>query len=532
MRRFTQLYFEIDQSNRTLEKLAALQSYFAEAPARDAAWALYFLSGRRILRSVNTTLLRTWASEESGISLWLLEESLDAVGDLAETLALLLPDVEYGTDMPLHQIVEERMVPLRDLPEPEKRDLIVRTWRELDTPQRLVWHKLITGEFRVGVARTLLERALAGVADVPPAVMAHRLMGQWEPTEADYNRIFSGDTEGEHHGKPYPFFLAHPLEHGPETLGNIEDWQAEWKWDGIRAQLIRRKGEVLIWSRGEDLVTDRFPEVVEVGNTLPEGTVLDGEVMAWQGDRPLPFAMLQRRIGRKNLTPKVLAEAPAAIVVYDVLELGGHDIRHLPLVERRALVEELLAPNSCPPAARISPVLNAFTWEELAEMRGQSREMDAEGIMLKRKQSPYGVGRPRGDWWKWKIEPYSVDAVMIYAQLGHGRRASLFTDYTFGVWDDGQLVPVAKAYSGLTDAEIREVDAFVRRHTKERFGPVRVVEPLLVFEIAFEAIQLSSRHKSGLAVRFPRIARWRTDKTPQEADTIETLRALVNAQRG
>jgi DNA ligase-1 len=529
MERFTQLYFEIDRSNRTLEKLAALTRYFSEAPGRDAAWALYFLSGRKIKRAVNTTLLRTWVSEESGLPLWLVEESYHAVGDLAEALALLLPDTDQTSSLPLHQLVEERLAPLAELPEPEKREILVRCWNEMDAEQRLVWHKLITGEFRVGVARTLLERALATVAGIPQPIMAHRLMGPWEPVEASYTALFSNDVSHGDPGKPYPFFLAHPLENGPESLGPIEEWQAEWKWDGIRSQVIHRQGQVLIWSRGEELITDRFPEIAAIAQALPEGTVVDAEILAWRDERPLPFAVLQRRIGRKKLDAKTLAEAPAGLMAYDLLELGGKDIRDLPLIERRAMLLELLDPAKFPDNVRVSPILNADSWEDLAEQRALSREMDSEGLMIKRLSSGYGVGRPRGDWWKWKIEPYTMDVVMIYAQLGHGRRASVYTDYTFGAWKDGELVPVAKAYSGLTDAEIKEVDNWVRHHTKDRFGPVRVVEPLLVFELAFEGIQISTRHKSGIAVRFPRIARWRQDKPPEEADTLETLKALVNA---
>jgi DNA ligase-1 len=532
MQRFTQLFFEIDRSNRTTEKLAALARYFAEAPPADAAWALYFLSGRRIKRAVNTTLLRQWVGEEAGLPLWLVEESFHAVGDLAEALALLLPDTGRTMDLPLHRLVEERLVPLGGLPEPEKRALLERSWREMDAEQRLVWHKLITGEFRVGVARTNLERALATVAGVPQPVMAHRLMGPWEPTEEAARALLSGETGGEDPGRPYPFFLAHPLGGGPETLGERAEWQVEWKWDGIRSQLIRRQGRSLIWSRGEELVTDRFPEIAAIADLLPEGTVVDAEILAWRDERPLPFAMLQKRIGRTNLTPKALSEAPAGIMAYDLLEMGGRDIRQTPLVERRALLEELLGPARVPDNCRVSPVLRAETWEEIAEERGRSRETDAEGLMLKRKSSPYGVGRPRGDWWKWKIEPYTMDAVLIYAQLGNGRRASIYTDYTFGVWKDGALVPVAKAYSGLTDEEIRVVDAWVRRHTRERHGPVRVVDPELVFEIAFEGIQASTRHKAGLAVRFPRIARQRHDKKPEDADTIETLRTLIAVTPG
>lgn len=568
MQRFTQLYFELDETNRTSEKVAALHRYFSEVPARDAAWALFFLTGQKLKRAVSSPQLRHWSAEEAGLPAWLFEECYEAVGDLAETAALLMPEApEAGAHTaPLHQLVEERLVPLRSLPESERRGILVETWNRMDQRQRFVWNKLITGEFRVGVARTLVVRALAGVAGVDPAAMAHRLMGDWRPTEDEFARIMSGEAGANDPRRPYPFYLAYPLELPPPPdssfpgrgmelkllsaqlraqLGEVEQWQAEWKWDGIRAQLIRRGGHVLIWSRGEELITDRFPELAQAGLLLPDGTVLDGEILAWLGGRPMRFGDLQKRITVKTVSRKLLAEVPAAFMAYDVLESGGQDIRPRPLSERRTILENLIinlyAPADDAAAAeglnlriessdlplKLSPVLYAESWSDLAMLRAESRENDAEGLMLKRITSPYQVGRVRGDWWKWKIDPFTIDAVLIYAQPGHGRRASLFTDYTFGLWRGDELVPVAKAYSGLTDAEIRDLDAWIRSNTLERFGPVRTVRPELVFEIAFEGIQPSTRHKSGVAVRFPRILRQRHDKPAEEADTLETLRAMA-----
>jgi len=533
VKRFTELYFEIDGTNRTGEKVEAMVRYFREAPPADAAWALYFLSGRKLNRSVSTTALRQWLAEETGLPLWLIEECYDTVGDLAEALALLYPDRERRGDIPLHQLVEERMTPLRTLPDPEKRALLVDDWDRMSMPERLVWNKLIMGSFRVGVARTLLERAIARAADLPQPLVAHRLMGDWEPSAAGYETLVApAGAEAIHHAQPYPFFLAQPVENATESLGDVGDWLAEWKWDGIRAQLLQRSGETRIWSRGEELVTDRFPEIAALGPLLPEGTAVDGEILAWDTTsdppQPLPFAALQRRIGRKNIGPKLLKEVPAALVAFDLLEKNGKDLRSAPLQERRAQLEALIAALDSP-VLRLSPPLDAATWDDLAALRARCREASAEGLMLKRKDSAYGVGRPRGDWWKWKIEPYSLDAVLTAAQPGHGNRANLFTDYTFGVWHEGRLVTIAKAYSGLTNPEIAAVDAFVRRHTLEKHGPVRTVEPLLVFELAFEGVQVSTRHKAGLAVRFPRISRWRKDKQPADADTLETLRSLATA---
>jgi DNA ligase-1 len=524
---FTELYRRIDSTTRTNEKVAAMRDYFATTPAADAAWALFFLTGRKVKRAVSTTRLREWAAEEAGIPLWLLEECYDNVGDLAETIALVLSDPETEENYPLHRLVEERILPLPDLEEEAKKTLVQETWRKLGAEQRFLWHKLIGGEFRVGVARTLVARAAAEVAGVESAILQHRLMGDWEPTAEDYRRILSGEETEEREGRPYPFFLAYPLEDPPSSLGDIGDWQAEWKWDGIRAQLLARSTGISLWSRGEELITDRFPEIVEAADALPLGTVMDGEVLAWKGEAPLPFGDLQTRIGRKNLTPNLLKKTPVAFMVYDLLEHQGEDIRDLPLFERRERLEELFGTLKDAPALRLCAIQRSESWEALEALQQQAREHRVEGLMLKRKDSPYGVGRRRGDWWKWKIDPFHVDAVLVYAQRGHGRRAGLFTDYTFAVWQEGELVPIAKAYSGLSDAEIREVDAFIRRNTIDRFGPVRVVRPERVFEIAFEGIRESNRHKSGVAVRFPRINRTRPDKKPEEADTLENLRALL-----
>jgi DNA ligase-1 len=274
------------------------------------------------------------------------------------------------------------------------------------------------------------------------------------------------------------------------------------------------------------LVTERFPELQEAAARLPEGCVIDGEILAWAEGAPLGFNRLQQRIGRRALTPAVLRSAPVALVVYDLLELDGADLRDRPLEERVARLGRLLA-DVADPKLILSPVVSAADWAELAACRDEARGRGVEGIMLKRRASPYRVGRRRGDWWKWKVNPLSADAVLTYAQRGHGRRSGLYTDYTFSVWDGDQLVPFAKAYSGLTDEEIHDVDRWVRRHTVERYGPVRAVTPELVFEIAFEAIRPSGRHRSGVAVRFPRIARRRPDKPAAEADTLDTIRALL-----
>lgn len=549
MKRFAQLYTALDETNKTNEKVAALVRYFAQAEPADAAWALYFLIGRRPRQAVQTPKLALWAIEAAGIPDWLFGECYDAVGDFAETVALLLPERSEEpasttapaflaldrTPATLSCWIERVLLPLRELNEEQQRTTVLWAWMVLDGQQRFLCNKLITGAFRVGVSQRLVTRALAQVSGIDSDTIAHRLMGEWTPTAQWYQQLIAHDTSDADISRPYPFCLAHPLDEPLESLGDRDEWQAEWKWDGIRAQLVRRAGGVYLWSRGEELVTDRFPEIAAAGVALPDGSVIDGEIVPWRDDAVLPFGQLQRRIGRKTLTRKILGEVPVILLAYDLLELAGRDVRSEPLAWRRAQLEALLTagaqhpgqPATIHPALQISPVIKASSWPALAETRERSRELGAEGLMLKRRSSVYRVGRQRGDWWKWKIAPYTIDAVLIYAQRGSGKRASLYTDYTFGVWEGDQLIPFAKAYSGLTSEEIRRVDAFVRQNTIERFGPVRTVKPELVFELAFEGLQRSTRHKSGIAVRFPRMLRWRIDKRPEDADTLEQVRALL-----
>lgn len=527
MKAFADLYAALDATTKTNEKIAAMSEYFRSAPPGDIAWAVHFLIGRRPRRLIVTRDLVTWAIEEAGVPDWIFGECYQAVGDLAETIALLLPPAQRSSDKPLRYWVEERLLPLRNSDDTARRASMIESWREMSESQRFAWNKLITGEFRVGVSQNLVVRALAEASGVDANVLAHRLMGEWQPTADFATQILAKETADADVSRPYPFCLAYPLEGEVEELGDVREWQIEWKWDGIRSQLIRRSWRTFLWSRGEELVTDRFPELAAAGALLPEGTVLDGEVLPWKDGAPLPFTQMQRRIGRRALGPKILAEVPVVLVAFDLLEHGGKDVREQPLEWRRSELEAMVSALGAGNHIITSPLVEGESWEDLKRTRSEARSRGVEGFMLKRRGSAYRVGRRRGDWWKWKINPYSVDAVLIYAQPGSGRRASLFTDYTFGVWDRGELVPFAKAYSGLTDEEIRQVDAFIRNNTIEKFGPVRHVKPELVFELAFEAIQPSTRHRSGIAVRFPRMARWRTDKKAEDADSIETIRALL-----
>ncbi len=526
MKRFAELYAAIDATNKTTEKVAAMAEYFREAPPEDAVWTVALFTHRRPKRAVNSTRMQIWAAELAGIPAWLFGECYDAVGDLGETISLVLGESVGDDPVPLHVWMEERLPELARIPEEQQREKLIQYWRELDRSGRYALNKLIGGSWRVGVSQELVIRALSQAGGIPAPTVAHRLMGDWRPTPEFYQTLLDADSEEVAVSRPYPFCLAHPLETTLEELGAIEDWHAEWKWDGIRAQLVRRDSQTFVWSRGEELITERFPEVAEIGTWLPDGTVLDGEIMAWRGESPLKFADLQRRIGRKTVGKKLLEEVPVQFVAFDILENKGEDLRESRFQDRRTELKRLCSENIL--NLRLSDSLEAESWEELSQLRESARERNVEGLMLKRKDSPYLVGRKKGFWCKWKIDPLTVDAVLIYAARGSGKRASLYTDYTFGVWDGDKLVSFAKAYSGLSDEEIRKVDAWIRRNTLEKFGPVRTVTPELVFELAFEGIQLSTRHKSGVAVRFPRILRWRTDKPKEEADRLDQIKAMLS----
>jgi len=589
MRRFATLVVKLGTSTKTNDKLDALADYFAEAGDADKVWVIALFSGRKPKRTVNATQLQEWCREVTGLPGWLFEECYHTVGDLAETIALLLPetggtgDAEAGEDEAGADSLTDYLRQLVQIGKEEdavKKEFVLRCWRQMNKEERFVFNKLITGGFRIGISQKMIVNALGRSTGVDAAIIAHRITGDWDPATTSFAMLLSEEGGGADLSKPYPFYLAYALEEEPAALGDPAEWQAEWKWDGIRGEVIRRGGQLFVWSRGEELMTEKFPEYQAWKERLPEGVVLDGEIIGLGsgpregemggGDRgdessqnanfggvansdreedarafdtrrasvvgeqdrnrldfvPLPFAALQTRIGRKNVTKKNLQEVPVGFIAYDLLEYEGQDWRNRSLKERRAQLEAIVR-SVDHPLLQLSPVIAFDNWEQLTTIRQLSREVGSEGIMLKRKSAVYQVGRKRGDWWKWKIDPLVIDAVMVYAQKGHGRRSNLYTDYTFAVRAGDQLVTFTKAYSGLTDKELTEVDAFVRKNSLEKFGPVRTVRPELVFEIAFEGIAASARHKSGVALRFPRINRWRKDKTPAEIDTLEDLKRML-----
>jgi DNA ligase-1 len=529
MRLFATLVHELGTHTKTNEKLDALVKYFSSASDKDKVWMIALFSGRRPRRTISPARLSEWCSELVELPLWLFAESYHTVGDLSETIALLIPDdPEVLKNAPSRSLswYVEKFLELEKSDEQEKKNFIISSWKELNSKEKFVFNKLLSSTFRVGVSQNMMVNALSKLVKLESSVIAHRITGNWDPATTPFDELLSEESSIVDHSKPYPFYLAYALEEGPDSLGDPEDWQAEWKWDGIRGQIIKRNGTLFVWSRGEDLITDKFPEYQLLTQKLPEGSVIDGEILPVKNGQVLNFNVLQTRIGRKNVTKKQLDEAPAGIFAYDLLEEEGQDIRHLPLMERRRRLAAIVADVNIPQLI-LSPVIDFESWAQLTEIRLTSRDNNSEGIMLKRKSSPYQVGRKRGDWWKWKIDPLTIDAVMIYAQKGAGRRSNLYTDYTFAVRDGDKLVAFTKAYSGLTDKEFAQVDNFVKRNSLEKFGPVRTVKPELVFEIAFEGIAASTRHKSGVALRFPRISRWRHDKPVSEINTLEDLKKML-----
>lgn len=523
---FASLVTELNSSTKTNDKLSALTTYFTTAVDKDRVWVIALFSGRRPRRSVSSTLLREWCAEITNLPLWLLEESYHTVGDLAETIALLLPEnnaVLLSHDLSWYL---EYFLTIEKQDEQVRKRFILDSWKQMDRNERFVFNKLITGAFRIGVSQKMMVNALAKVTDISPSIIAHRISGNWDPSTTQFDDLLGEEAITSDNSKPYPFYLAYALEDDPSSLGEPAEWQAEWKWDGIRGQLIKRDGELFVWSRGEELITDKFPEYLLLKDVLPDGIALDGEIIPAVDGRPLPFSVLQTRIGRKSISKKQLQEAPICFFAYDLLEYEGLDLRDQPLKSRRIKLEEILRGLEGP-VIQISPVIQFDDWTFLADLRQTSREMNSEGIMLKRRSSIYQVGRKRGDWWKWKIDALTIDCVLVYAQKGSGRRSNLYTDYTFAVKDGDKLVTFTKAYSGLTDKEFAQVDAFIKKNSMEKFGPVRTVKPELVFEIAFEGIAASSRHKSGVALRFPRINRWRKDKKADEINTLEDLKDML-----
>ena len=525
MKHFAELINALESTNKTNAKIDAIIDYLERAPDEDKVWFIALFTGKRPKRNVNTNYMKEWALEITQLPSWLFQESYSSVGDLGETLSLILPPPTEKIDKSLSEWMNE-IIGLKEKSDAEKKDFVLNSWNGLDYTERLIFNKLLGGSFRIGVSDKTLINALTKFSNQESSALTHSLMGKWQPENTSFKELISAENINPDNSKPYPFCLAYPLEKDLDDLGNPNEWQIEYKWDGIRGQIIRRNDEVFIWSRGEELITEQFPEIKEVVQNMKGNFVLDGEILAVKDNQVLNFNELQKRLNRKTLTKKMLLEIPIQVFAYDLLELEGNDLREKPISGRRAMLEELLL-NEQPENIKISQQINFENWNELNKVRENSREINSEGLMLKQKNSHYHSGRKKGDWWKWKIDPLTIDAVLIYAQKGSGRRSAYYTDYTFAVKNEDKLVTIAKAYSGLTDKEIMEVSKFVNKNAIEKFGPVRTVKPELVFEIAFEGIGFSNRHKSGVALRFPRIVRWRKDKKVDEIDDLEEIKKLI-----
>ncbi len=525
MKTFAALVNALDSTNKTIQKTEAILRFLSEAEEKDKLWLLLLFTGKRPKRRVNSPLMKQWAMEVSGIPEWLFTEAYASVGDLGETISLILPQPVSYIDRSLAEWMKE-IIALQDKNEEEKKSFVLESWNHLPVTERFIFNKLLGGSFRLGVSSQSLINALAKHYDKDANAVAHSIMGDWLLHEVEFDKLINGEYTNTQLSKPYPFCLAYALDKGPEELGDVKDWQAEYKWDGIRGQFIRRKGEVFIWSRGEELITEQFPEIRDTLLQWQDDFVIDGEILIVKENKVLNFSELQKRLNRKTLSKKMMEELPVSVFAYDLLEWQGENWRNKTMQERRSMLETLVQQNTSP-HVRLSEIITNTSWEELKSLREQARDLNSEGLMLKHKNSPYHTGRKRGDWWKWKTDPLTIDAVLIYAQKGSGRRSAYYTDYTFSVKDGDRLVTIAKAYSGLTDKEIQEVSRFVTKNSLEKFGPVRTVKPELVFEIAFEGIGFSSRHKSGIALRFPRIVRWRKDKTIADIDTLEEVKKLI-----
>lgn len=525
MKLFTQLIEMLDSTTKTNEKINFLSQYFASAQKEDAVWALFFLYGGHINQLIPRRDLKMYALEKSGLAEWLFDECYDAVGDFAETISLLIPETKTDINLSLSNIITNYLLPLKNASKEQQKNLVFFVFDHLAAKEIFLWLKFITGNFRIGVSAKIIIKALANISSLPENQIAHRLMGHWQPTTEFMSELLCQQQGAVNYSQPYPFYLTYPLTQSLPELGSVNDWQIEWKWDGIRAQIIKRQQQHYIWSRGEDLMNDRFPELMQMMDSLPD-CVLDGEILVWRDDRVVHFSELQKRITRKTVSKKILTELPVIFLAFDILEIEGNDIRGIPLSERRQKLVTL-CDNNLSSNLKLSPVLVANDWPEIENAFLTSRQNLVEGLMLKLKAGEYLSGRRRGEWWKLKTKPYTIDAVLVAAQKGQGRRAGLYTDYTFALWHQGALVTFAKAYSGLTDVELAIIDEFIQKNTLERFGPVRTVKPQLVFEIAFEGGQKSKRHKSGVAVRFPRILRWRQDKTIEEANKLDELILLL-----
>ncbi|PZX46168.1 DNA ligase-1 [Roseinatronobacter thiooxidans] len=515
---FAELLERLAFTPRRTLKLAHLEAYFAATPDPDRGLALAALTGGLDLRAVTPSLLRALVAERVDADLFAL--SYDFVGDLAETIALIWPDGAEGKDIPLHKVVEE----LQRTPKAQLAQVIAARLDALTPSRRYAYLKLATGGLRVGVSARLARQAVADYGGLDLAEVEEVWHGLSPPYESLFHWAENGPKPVSAAFAPFrPVMLSTATDAEALAMLDTAEYVAEWKWDGIRVQAVSEGGTKRLYSRTGDDISAAFPDVIAAMDF--EGA-LDGELLVRRGDQVAPFNDLQTRLGRKQVSGRMLASHPAALRVYDVMLWQGRDLRALPFSARRAALEAAVQTLD-PARIDLSALLPFDDWHALATLRAAPPEPVIEGVMIKHRDSPYLAGRIKGHWFKWKRDPMLVDAVLLYAQRGHGKRSGYYSDFTFGVWDGPTLVPVGKAYFGFTDAELKALDRFVRDNTVDRFGPVRAVKPEKVVEVAFEGLNRSPRHKSGVAMRFPRIARIRDDKPASEADTLDALMRLL-----
>lgn len=524
MKRFAELCAILESTANAREKMAALTVYFQDAPPPDAIWAIRLLLGWKPSRIATSQTLRRWARECVQFPDWLFEESCAAVGNLLETLALLIPLPDTPGDVPLHVRMQRDLLPLRDLTENEQRAAVSAAWTQMDAQQRFVWNTLLTGGFRPHVSEKTLIRALSAWRGLPTTVLACRLKQEWEPTVAGYRALFSHDIAALDSSQLYPFQRWYEEPPARGASGAIGDWRIDWHRNGMRAQLIKRGSSVFLWSDDHVIVNDTFPEICEAMAAMTDGTVLDGVITAWSADGPLHRAELERRMKRKRLTKKFKHEVPVRYWVYDLLEIQGEDVRTQPFRQRIHQAAGII-PTEVGSVIHLAEPLEAASWHRLHALRNDARRHGADGVLLRRWTASACPSTRKADQWRvWKADPLTAPVVLVYVQALNAASGQRSVEGTFAAWDGGDLVPVAKTSAGFSDEDVNAIEEFAKQHTVERFGPVRSLKAELVFTLAFDSVSLSTRRKSGLVLHHPRVAGRLLDASIHDAERIAILR--------
>jgi len=527
MKAFAKLISNLEQTSKEAFKVTALAQYFSNATDEDKLWTLALFTGTRPKRVVDIKALKEFAEQVYTEGEWLFEASHQIVGDMAETIAYFLPKAKRNGNHTLSEWIS-MIRTIFNAERIDQRDAITKAWDTLRPEERFIFNKLITGGFRIDVSLKLLSKALAIVTGKDENLLAHKLNSDWHPDEVSFETlIFTENPEAEK-SKPYPFHLAHTLESTVAELGDISNWQVERKWDGIRVQVIVRGNKISIWSRKGDILSSKVPELKPLAESMEDGTVLDGELICFKNGKILPINNLRTRFGRRNNSKKQFEESPCVFMAYDILEFKGEDIRNKDLAERRKKLEKvILQYYDEHKIILLSDIINNDNWESINSEREKSREHQVTGLVLKNKKSIYGSSRVEGDWWKWPVDPLFIDAILLYAQAGEGGSSKMYREYSFALWHGEDLVTFAKAKSGLEDKELKELTSFVKKNTKEKFGPVRSVAAVQIFRLAFDSITASKRHKSGILLKNPRLIEWLRDKNIEDGNNLDDLKKML-----